>query len=148
MAAPTPSPPPPHHCARARTRTAESMPTPLHNPFSTPSRLLNGRTSPAPGKFFEYKRAASTPPEITDENRVGSVTRGAQGDLPSASTLEQSWRRQQLSKKRSQYYGEVFACREPNNTVKERVARDSMIIAEVKLNCYVSICSPFLHRRN
>lgn len=44
----------------------------------------------------------------------------------------------QLSKEKSQYYTEAFAYREATNTAKERVTRDSVIIAEVKLNHCVS----------
>ena len=122
--------------------------SPVENAFPTPPKpaessastfpLINGRTSPAPGKFMNVQRAQSTPPQFTDDSRFRSLTRGTVGDLPDAQSLEQTWSRRHLSKKRSQYYSEAFAYREPSNTAKDRVVRDSVILAEVKLNCCVS----------
>ena len=83
-------------------------------------------------------RAASTPPEIMSDSRIRPMPRGTPGDLSSVSSLPKSWDRQQLSKKRSQYYTEVFATREPNNTPKDRISRDSVIIADLKLSGAVS----------
>ena len=98
----------------------------------------NGHISPAPGKFMSVGRAQSTPPQLTTDSRFRSLSRGTVGDLPDASSLERSWSRLHLSKKRSQYYSDTFAVREPNNPAKERVVRDSVVVAEVKLNCCVS----------
>lgn len=119
---------------------------PVENAFPTPPRgqtpeaqfRINGRHSPAPGKFLNMQRAQSTPPELTNDAKYHRFSRGTAGDLPDSSGLEQTWSRMNLSKKRSQYYSDAFAYREPNNSARERVVRDSMIIAEVKLNCCVS----------
>ncbi len=97
------------------------------------------RLLPAQNTITESQRAASTPPEITNENYVRSSSKILVRDLPTAPNLATTWGRQQLSKKRGQYYGEVFAYREPHNTAKDRVIRDSVIIAEIKLNCKVSL---------
>ena len=87
---------------------------------------------------MDLQRAQSTPPQFTDDRHFRSLTRGTVGDLPNVDSLEKSSSRLHLSKKRSQYYSDAFAYREPNNTAKDRVARDSVILAEVKLNCCVS----------
>ena len=84
------------------------------------------------------QRAHSTTPGAADNSRLRSLSRGTVGDLPDFQSLERSWSRLHLSKKRSQYYNEAFAYREPNNTAKDRVARDSVILAELKLNFLVS----------
>jgi hypothetical protein len=105
--------------------------------FATPSIQNSGQPSPPPTKLPLLKRAASTPPETTNENVVLRSSRGAGGDLSSASNLQESWNRQQLSKKRSQYYEGAFAYREANNTARTRVTKDSLVIADVKLNCKV-----------
>ena len=87
---------------------------------------------------MNLQRAQSTPPDFTHDSHFRSLTRGAGGDLPSESSDDQSWSRRELSKKKSQYYSEAFAYREPSNTAKERVMKDSVIMAEVKMNCCVS----------
>ena len=112
---------------------------PMPHVFPTPPKAADLQSSPTPNKVLESQRAASTPPEVTNENYLRAASKILAGDLPTASHLATAWDRQQLSKKRSQYYGEVFAYREPHNTAKDRVARDSIIMAEVKLNCKVSI---------
>ena len=43
----------------------------------------------------------------------------------------------EAGRRRSQFYGEVFAYREPNLSTKERISRNSMITAEVKTNVIV-----------
>jgi hypothetical protein len=105
--------------------------TSLSGVFQTRTRPADLGSPHVPKKILNFTRAASTPSEITNENCARQ--------LPSASHLAAAWDRQQLSKKRSQYYGEAFAYREPHNTAKDRVTRDSVIVAEIKLNCEVSL---------
>jgi hypothetical protein len=132
---------------RAPTPSNEPESSPLHNVvnmsmsdvFPTPPKAADLRSSPAPKRILEFTRAASTPPEITNENYLRISSKILGGDLPPVSNLATAWDRQQLSKKRSQYYGEVFAYREPRNTAKDRVTRDSVIVAEIKLNCKVGL---------
>src|SRR5271170_3200500 len=109
------------------TNDSDSVPTASSNVFSTPALRVKG--SPAPAKLFQFARAASTPPEITNESKLRSSTRTTSRGLSSIADLEQSWSRPRLSTKRSQYYDEVFAYREPQNTVKDRVMRDSLVMA-------------------
>jgi hypothetical protein len=103
----------------------------------TPSMRIKGRTSPAPNKLLEMVRAASTPPEIGFPQQRKTSSRDSAHGLTSATSLEQSWNRRELSKKKSQYYDEAFAHREPSHTAKDRISRDSVVTAAVKLNCHV-----------
>ena len=107
--------------------------------FPTPPKVADVQLSPPPKQIHDFKRAASTPPEITNENYLRTCTKVSTRDLPSVSHLTTAWDRQQLSKKRSQYYGEVFAYREPRNTARDRVTRDSVIVVDIRLNCKVSL---------
>jgi hypothetical protein len=124
-------------------RNVESSPLqstvnkPTSDIFPTPPKLADLWPAAAPKMVLEFRRAASTPPEVTNENSRRMPSRTLARELPTASQLATTWDRQQLSKKRSQYYGEVFAYREPHNTAKDRVTRDSVIMAEIKLNCKV-----------
>jgi hypothetical protein len=43
------------------------------------------------------------------------------------------------SNRKSQYYSDMFALREPPNLQRERVTRDSIVAAEVRTNVIVSI---------
>ncbi len=107
--------------------------------FPTPPKAADFPSSPAARKILDFRRAASTPPETTNENYIRTSSKIHVGDPPAVSHLATTRDRHQLSKKRSQYYGEVFAYREPHNTAKDRVTRDSVVVAEVKLNCKVSL---------
>jgi hypothetical protein len=132
-------PTPPSSASRIKTSEVENaFPTPPKREPPASSLRLNGRVSPAPGRFMSLQRAQSTPPQLTDDSRFRNATHKTDGDLPDVHNLEQSWSRLHLSKKRSQYYGDAFAYREPNNTAKDRVVRDSVILIQVKLNCCVS----------
>lgn len=93
--------------------------------------------SPAPNKLLEMVRAASTPPEIGFRQQRKTSSRDSAHGLTSATNLEHSWKRQELSKKKSQYYDEAFAYREPSHSAKDRIFRDSVVTAAVKLNCHV-----------
>lgn len=125
--------------SRVRAATVEdAFPTPPRGLTPDASFRIHGRISPAPGKFLSIVRAQSTPPEMTNDAKFRHISRGTTGDLPDSSGLEQSWSKLHLSKKRSQYYSDAFAYREPHNSARERVTRDSMIVVEVKLSCCVS----------
>ncbi|ETN46462.1 uncharacterized protein HMPREF1541_00647 [Cyphellophora europaea CBS 101466] len=136
---------PPSSASRVRAGQLENaFPTPPREKTPDPSTRLNGRLSPAPGRMLNLQRAQSTPPELSNETQLHRISRAPMGDLPDALSLEESWSRLHLSKKRSQYYSDAFAYREPSNTAKERVVRDSTILAEVKLNCCLDSEQEFL----
>ena len=63
--------------------------------------------------------------------------RGAPGDAAIAAATNGTPQQQELRKKKSQFYTEVFAYREPNLSPKERIYKDSVITAEVKTNVIV-----------
>ena len=121
--------------------------TDVENVFLTPPQANTskhssiGRKCPVPPPSINppsYRRAQSTPPEHTNDTQFRGVNKGTTGHASEASTLDSSWSRLQLSKKKSQYFTEAFAYREPRNNARDRVTRDSVILAEVKLNCCVS----------
>ncbi|KAK5544562.1 hypothetical protein LTR23_004326 [Exophiala sp. CCFEE 6169] len=125
----------------------------IENVFPTPPTVenasdtifrLRGTLSPPPKRILAQERAQSTPPEITHCNQFGILTKSAEGQLSDVASLESSWQRLHLSKKRSQYYEGAFAHREPNNTAKERVVKDSVVLAEIKLNCCLESEKEFL----
>ncbi|EHK98156.1 hypothetical protein M7I_6064 [Glarea lozoyensis 74030] len=70
------------------------------------------------------------------------LDRGAPGDQAIFSDNKTPEQRQ-VARKRSQYYQETFAAREPNSSARERVSRDSMVIAEIKTNVI-----PVTNKRN
>ncbi|KAF4631795.1 hypothetical protein G7Y89_g6333 [Cudoniella acicularis] len=64
------------------------------------------------------------------------IDRGAPGDqaiFSETKTPEQK----ALAKRKSQYYGDVFAAREPVSSARERLSRESMIMADIKTNVIV-----------
>ncbi|KAK5029208.1 hypothetical protein LTR13_008745 [Exophiala sideris] len=105
---------------------------------------LRGTLSSPPKRLMALERAQSTPPETTHSNQFGILTRSTAGQLSDVASLESSWQRLNLSRRRSQYYNDAFAYREPNNTAKERVAKDAVIQAEIKLNCCLESENDFL----
>lgn len=112
----------------------EALLTPPRETRRELSSRVKRRSSPIPRKLSEMQRAASTPPEVTRETVISTQCHGTANELSSITNLERSLERQKLSQKRSQYYSEAFGCREPNNTMKDRVHRDSMVVADVRLN--------------
>lgn len=85
--------------------------------------------------------AVSTLPDLIDEKEIARhVSRGAPGDQSlmkmvkrNASTRDG----EETSKRNTQYYGEVFAYREPNFSSREKIQKYSVITAEVKTNVIV-----------
>ncbi|KIW84848.1 hypothetical protein Z517_00236 [Fonsecaea pedrosoi CBS 271.37] len=127
--------------------------TAIENAFPTPpTREMasdgafhpKGLISPVPHKFPLLQRAQSTPPDLTRPTKFAIVSKSSQGQQSDVASLEQSWSRLHLSKKRSQYYDDAFAYRESSNTAKERVAKDWVILAEIKLNCCLESEKEFL----
>ncbi|EHY57209.1 hypothetical protein HRR83_002702 [Exophiala dermatitidis] len=126
--------------------------TTIENAFPTPPTgenpdtlfRIKGRMSPAPRRMIRLQRAQSTPPELTHSNQFGILTKSAEGQLSDVASLERSWHKLHLSKKKSQYYSEAFAYRASTNSAKDRVAKDSVILVEIKLNCCLESEKEFL----
>ena len=74
---------------------------------------------------------------MEEERITRTLDRGTPGDqaiFSDAKTPEQK----QLAKRKSQYYGDVFAARESNSSARERVLKESPILADVRTNVIVS----------
>ena len=138
----------PEHLSSTPSSASQIKPQSVENafptpPFDTPARLASRNKappSPAPAKLLNFPRAASTPPETTNDKRFRSLSSALSED----SAGDHSWQRLQLARKKSQYYTDAFAYREPYHNAKDRVARDSVVTAEVKLNCCVRTSQPHL----
>ncbi|RMZ84097.1 hypothetical protein DV736_g6602, partial [Chaetothyriales sp. CBS 134916] len=105
------------------------------HPRRYPGTAVQDQSSFVTHKFMTFQRAQSTPPEFTNHSRFQDLTCGSGRNMLEKVGRGPSWSRCQLSRKKSQFYTEAFAYREPSNTAKERVAKDSNILAEVKMNC-------------
>ena len=88
---------------------------------------------------MDIKRAASTPPEITREVATPTLSRKFGKDLGNLSNMNGMNDKQPLGKKRSQYFSDAFAYRESNNSAREKIHRDSVIVVDVKVNRSVSL---------
>ena len=66
------------------------------------------------------------------------MTRGVPGDAALLAMVNRPPEQQLQSRRRSQFYGDVFAVREPTNTARERVTGDSVVAVEIKTNVIVS----------
>ncbi|KAL8713437.1 MAG: hypothetical protein Q9225_006781 [Loekoesia sp. 1 TL-2023] len=108
------------------------------------SKRDNGLISPARSTFSfadevePVTMQASNKPDIIDEKQIsGPLGRGSPGDAALMAMVNRDRASTDLSRKKSQFYSEVFAYREPNGTVRDRVNRYSVITAEVKTNVIV-----------
>ena len=95
---------------------------------------------PSPADSVELKSDQMSSPSalVREEQRITrGINRGAPGDqaiFSDAKTPEQK----ELAKRKSQYYGDAFAYREPNSSARERISRESMITCDIKTNVIVS----------
>ncbi|KAL8816423.1 MAG: hypothetical protein Q9223_004563 [Gallowayella weberi] len=81
---------------------------------------------------------ASEKPSLIDETQIsGPYGRGSPGDAALIAMVNKDRASTDLSRRKSQFYSEVFAYREPNLTARDRVHRYSIITAEVKTNVIV-----------
>ncbi|KAL8785616.1 MAG: hypothetical protein Q9213_003270 [Squamulea squamosa] len=131
------------------------MPTPprsglsSRNSFDYSSKLSrrdNGLISPAKSTFSfadevdqkPMPLSASEKPDMIDERQLsGPYGRGSPGDAALMAMVNKDRASTDLSRRKSQFYSEVFAYREPNLTTRDRVHRYSIITAEVKTNVIV-----------
>jgi hypothetical protein len=81
--------------------------------------------------------ASPSPSFSTEERRITrQLDRGAPGDqaiFSERKTPEQK----ELARRKSQYYGEVFAHREPQSSARERITKESMVLADIRTNVIV-----------
>jgi hypothetical protein len=76
--------------------------------------------------------------QVADMSILRPMERGAPGDAALIAMVQRGDAEKQLSRKRSQFYGEVFAVREGSGSARERITKDSMVMAEVRTNVIVS----------
>ena len=108
----------------------------------------NGLISPAKSTFsFNDDEPEPEPvsnlPDLIDEKQIARhITRGAPGDAALMSMVQRNQEGTDLARRKSQFYTEVFAYREPNLSPREKICKNSVITAEVKTNVIVRTCSP------
>ncbi|KAH7417674.1 Tautomerase/MIF superfamily [Cadophora sp. MPI-SDFR-AT-0126] len=80
-----------------------------------------------------------SPSATTREERriTRHIDRGSPGDQAIFSERNTP-ERKELAKRKSQYYEDVFAYRESNSSARERVTKESMIVADVRTNVIVN----------
>lgn len=84
---------------------------------------------------------ASGPQTVTYESLVNGSQTQRQNPLSDSTLVAMVNGNQQgnsLSRRKSQFYGEVFAYREPNFSARDRIHQYSVITVEVKTNVIVS----------
>jgi hypothetical protein len=88
--------------------------------------------------MHEASPRASLSATTKEQRRITrNIDRGAPGDqaiFSEGKTQEQ----RELARRKSQFYGDVFAHREPNTSARERISRESPILADVRTNVIVS----------
>ncbi|TAQ86093.1 hypothetical protein B7494_g5588 [Chlorociboria aeruginascens] len=92
--------------------------------------------SPTDSVMFEEPEMTDSPITERERRLTRPIDRGAPGDqaiFSSAKTPEQK----DLAKRKSQYYGDVFAYREPNTSARERITRESLVVADIRTNVIV-----------
>ncbi|KAI4189041.1 MAG: hypothetical protein L6R41_001744 [Letrouitia leprolyta] len=105
------------------------------------SKRDHGLISPARSTFSfadEVEPTTMQKPDLIDENAIsGPYGRGSPGDAALMAMVNKDRASTDLSRRKSQFYSEVFAYREPNVTARDRVNRYSVITCEVKTNVIV-----------
>lgn len=108
------------------------------------SKRDHGLISPAKSTFSfadegdDPPHQTSNVPDLIDEKQIArTVSRGTPGDSALMAMVNKNRESTDLSRRKSQFYSEVFAYREPNITARDRVHRYSIISAEIKTNVIV-----------
>ena len=133
----------------SRPSTADAFPKRAGSILKV-SKRDNGIISPVESTFSFHDdddepgiHAVATGPDLIDEKQIARhVSRGAPGDAALANMVKrnQSTREgEETAKRNTQFYGEVFAYREPNLTARDKIYKFSVITAEVKTNVIVRL---------
>ncbi|KAL9004441.1 MAG: hypothetical protein Q9188_002740 [Gyalolechia gomerana] len=138
-----PTPPRSGLASRDSFDANNAFPQQAGHPFSVPKRD-NGLISPARSTFSFADEVepvtiqTSLKADLIDEKSIsGPYGRGSPGDAALMAMVKKDRASTDLSRRKSQFYSEVFAYREPNVTARERVNRYSVITCEVKTNVIV-----------
>lgn len=121
---------------------------PAGQPFVVTKRD-QGLVSPSQSTFSfpeeeQSVHAISSRDPMEDKVVTQEIGRGTPGDGVPTSTPTRTPQEREIAKKKSQFYTEVFAYREPGLSPRERVYKDSVVTAEVKTNvivCWPSNCT-------
>ncbi|PQE32729.1 macrophage migration inhibitory factor protein [Rutstroemia sp. NJR-2017a WRK4] len=102
------------------------------------ARCVNSQVQFPPSPADSDKMSASPPstssPLALEEERITrDIARGTPGDRVAAMTPKTP-QEAELARKRSQFYGEAFAYREPVSSARDRVSRDSIVLCEIQTN--------------
>ncbi|KAL3419426.1 macrophage migration inhibitory factor [Phlyctema vagabunda] len=93
--------------------------------------------SPADSMLLESPQHPVPSPTTTEERKImREIDRGAPGDQAIFSELKTP-EQKEFAKRKSQHYNEAFACREPNSSARERVCRESIVMADVRTNVII-----------
>lgn len=109
----------------------------------TASKAGNRIVSPTPSSFsFDPEDSGSNgisfTPDLIEQKKISrNVMRGAPGDQALMAMVKRDQEGTNLSRRKSQFYGEVFAYRESNISARNKVHQYSVITAEVKTNVIV-----------
>lgn len=96
--------------------------------------------SPADSMTIE-NHVDSGPLDQTDKERdriTNQIERGTPGDAAIFSDKKTPEQRE-AAKRKSQFYNDEFAYREPLTSAKERIVKESVVIADIRTNVIVSL---------
>lgn len=125
------------------TSTKSGTTSPEANAFPQKSSkvLIENKNplSPSRSTFsFDNEDSASSgtksKPDVFDETQIA---RKADRDAALMSMAKRDQQEANLSRRKSQFYSEVFAYREPNLSARNKIHQHSIITAEVKTNVIV-----------
>ncbi|KAM3068863.1 hypothetical protein ACMFMG_011025 [Clarireedia jacksonii] len=102
------------------------------------ARCVNSRIQLPPSPADSDKMSASPPSNFSPlalegERITREIIRGTPGDR-GAAVPPKSPQDAELARKRSQFYGDAFAYREPVSSARDRVSRDSIVLCEIQTN--------------
>ncbi len=98
----------------------------------------NGNDPPSPFKpTFSFNDRGQAGSDLIDERRFKG--RGVPGDAALVAASNRSPEESLQASRKSSFYGEVFAYRESHTSIRDRIARESVVMAEVTTNVKVTI---------
>lgn len=122
--------------------TANDFPRPAGQTV-TGSKVGNRIVSPTPSTLsFEPEDSGSNglpfTPDFIEQKKISrNVMRGAPGDAALMAMVKRDQEGTNLARRKSQFYGEVFAYRESNISARNKIHQFSVITAEVRTNVIV-----------
>lgn len=131
----------------ASARSSTASPEPAEFPRRA-GKNLTGKydknpISPSQSTFsFDNEEPAQAgvtfKPNMFDETQISrKFDRNVPKDSALVSTVKRDQQETNLSRRKSQFYSEVFAYREPNISARNKILQYSIITAEVKTNVIV-----------